>query len=257
MSGRGRARVRTGTSAGPGTGSVTGSGTGAGTGAGTGRAGGARRGAILRHATDLFERKGFERTTMEEIAEAVGLTREAVYYYFRDKAEILAEVIRPESEYLLYSARRIAALPLPARARLLLAVENHMMRFNPNYLSMALAVRELGMRGGDPRMAALRVLWARYSAIWVRLIEEAQRAGEVPAGLNPKLAAYGILGMCNSASAWFRPGADGTAMELARTFVQIASGGLFGPAAGTEAEGAADRVEEPAPLRSSSTRSGA
>ncbi|MCC6009343.1 MAG: TetR family transcriptional regulator [Rhodobacteraceae bacterium] len=186
-----------------------------------------RRAAILRQATEIFERKGFEQTTIEDIAEAVGVTREAVYYYFRDKAEILAEVIRPESEYLLYSARRIAALPMSPRARLVLAVENHMMRFNPNYLSMAVAVRELGRRGHDPRMAALRIVWARYSAIWVRLIEEGQRAGEVPAGLNPKHAAYGILGMCNSASGWFRPGPDGSAMELARTFVRIASAGLF------------------------------
>ena len=41
-----------------------------------------RRDAILARATELFDRKGFVNTSLDDIARAVGITREGIYYYF-------------------------------------------------------------------------------------------------------------------------------------------------------------------------------
>ena len=44
-----------------------------------------RRTEILRRAAEIFERKGVSNTSVEDIAGAIGVTREAIYYYFKSR----------------------------------------------------------------------------------------------------------------------------------------------------------------------------
>lgn len=50
--------------------------------------------AILASALDLFYEKGFARTTFDEIAKRINLTKGAVYWHFRNKADLLAELMK-------------------------------------------------------------------------------------------------------------------------------------------------------------------
>lgn len=52
------------------------------------------RQAILDSALNLFYEKGFSRTTFDEIARRINLTKGAVYWHFRNKADLLAEIIK-------------------------------------------------------------------------------------------------------------------------------------------------------------------
>lgn len=52
------------------------------------------REAVLNSALDLFYEKGFSRTTFDEIAKRINLTKGAVYWHFRNKADLLAELIK-------------------------------------------------------------------------------------------------------------------------------------------------------------------
>ena len=56
-----------------------------------------RREEILQAAQDLFLRKGYSNTSLDDIARAVGIKREGLYYYFPNRAQILIEII-----YLIY-----------------------------------------------------------------------------------------------------------------------------------------------------------
>jgi AcrR family transcriptional regulator len=51
---------------------------------------------ILIGARDLFERFGFKKTTMEDIAKQVGKSKSALYYYYKTKEEIFEAVILNE-----------------------------------------------------------------------------------------------------------------------------------------------------------------
>lgn len=53
---------------------------------------------ILKSALDCFYEKGFSRTTFEDIALRINLTKGAVYWHFKNKAELLAELIRQRIE---------------------------------------------------------------------------------------------------------------------------------------------------------------
>lgn len=50
--------------------------------------------AILDSALELFYEKGFSRTTFDEVAKRINLTKGAVYWHFRNKADLLAELMR-------------------------------------------------------------------------------------------------------------------------------------------------------------------
>ncbi|MDO5385917.1 MAG: TetR family transcriptional regulator, partial [Pseudomonadota bacterium] len=52
------------------------------------------RKAILRASLEIFCEKGYSRTTFDEIAKHINLTKGAIYWHFRNKADILTEIIR-------------------------------------------------------------------------------------------------------------------------------------------------------------------
>ena len=72
--------------------------------------GGSRQSQIVRVAAMLFEKRGYEGTTMEEIAETVGLRKPSLYHYFRSKEDILVSIHKNLADVLIRKLRqRIAA----------------------------------------------------------------------------------------------------------------------------------------------------
>lgn len=191
--------------------------------------GAVRRALILKRAGELFDSQGIAHTSIEEIASAVGVTREAVYYYFADKIEILIEIILPESISLDAGLKRIVDLDLPLRDKLVLAVENHIYRFNPNYLEMVVSVHRLGRHRPDARIAGLLDVWRTYQTRWTTLIRDGQANGDISEVLDPQITAYAILGMCNSPSIWFRPTEPRGLDQLAENLVHLVLGGALTP----------------------------
>lgn len=187
----------------------------------------ARRELIVRRAAELFDERGVTHTSFEEIANAIGVKREAIYYYFSDKIDILLEIIYPESVSLDDGFQRIMALDVSIRDKLVLAIENHLHRFNPNYLEMVLSVRRLGGLKPDSRLMPLLRIWRRYQRGWIELVAQGQERGELPAHLDPKVVAYAMLGMCNSPSTWFRPSTKLSIDDLASTFVELLLNGVL------------------------------
>lgn len=181
---------------------------------------------ILRRATEVFDRKGFAESSLEDIAEAVGVTREAVYYYFKNKTEILVEIIRPQSMALLDGIETIIDLELPASEKLFLAIQNHLGRFNPNFMEMTVVVRDEYFARHHPEFAGLRETWRKYHALWTRLVQEGQSQGEFRAEMDAKMAVFAILGMCNWLSRWYDPGQDVSIRSLIRLYFQISAYGL-------------------------------
>jgi AcrR family transcriptional regulator len=186
-----------------------------------------RRAMIVRRAAEIFHLRGYNNTSLEEIAVAVGVKREALYYYFRSKSDILYDIIKPESDYLASGIARIMALEeIGPREKLTLAIENHMSRFNPNYLEMAVALRELDSRDDDPRLATVHKVWRDYQDTWVSLIDDGIKKGVFSPALDARLTAFAILGMCNSPSTWFRTTGERSLRDIAEIFIHVTLNGI-------------------------------
>ncbi|MBW2283024.1 MAG: TetR/AcrR family transcriptional regulator [Deltaproteobacteria bacterium] len=64
-----------------------------------------QREAIITAAAEIFSRFGLEKTTMEDIARSARKSKSALYYYFKSKEEVFAEVIRKEIAGLKHAIR--------------------------------------------------------------------------------------------------------------------------------------------------------
>ncbi len=187
-----------------------------------------RRLEILRRAAEVFERKGVARTSMEDIANAVGIKREGVYYYFKSRGDILLEVILPQSNSLLLNLQSILRSNISAKDKLHEAVRSHLDSFNPAYLEMSVALREDHFVRDDAKLQELKKSWDDYSHCWVELIAMGQQDGEFDTSLNPKMAAYGLLGMMNWICRWYDPQGDVSIPEIIQQYTTMATTGLAG-----------------------------
>ncbi len=185
-----------------------------------------RRREILRRAAEVFDRQGVANTSIEDIAQAVGIKREGVYYYFKSRGDILLEVILPSSTNLLMNMKGVMRGNMTSMEKLHGAIQTHLNAFNPTYLEMSVALREEHFFRNDAKLSELRRVWDEYSQLWVDLVEEGQGKGEFKKALNAKMTAYAYIGMCNWLARWYDPAKDVPIPELIETYFTLASSGI-------------------------------
>ncbi len=187
-----------------------------------------RREDILRKATELFDRQGYANTSLDDIARAVGIAREGIYYYFRNRAEILLHIIEPRSLALIEGLRAIMAAPGKSHAaKLHDAVRNHLEQFDLHCLEMTVSLRDGHLEDARAVRAVMARIWKEYEALWTRLVAEGQRAGEFRAMGDPKMLAFGILGMCNWLARWYDPKKGVPISELVEAYSGMVGSGLI------------------------------
>jgi AcrR family transcriptional regulator len=184
-----------------------------------------RREAILRAATELFDRKGYVDTSLDDVAQAVGIKREALYYYYRSRAEILLAIIGPQAQALIDGMKEVVAADAPALEQLRGAIRNHLKRFDRYCLEMTISLRD-GISSGGEVGAAMSRIWKEYEHLWTGLVEAGQRKGEFAAVGDAKMIAFGILGMCNWLARWYNPRRSASIDEIIDTYFTMLSQGL-------------------------------
>ena len=164
-------------------------------------------------AATLFENKGFDQTSMNDIAKALGLGRSAVYHYFRSKEEILASLVESESQTPSEELEELsAATHLSAAEKLRNAIVSGVTRRLSGTSRFAMLARL------EPQIPEF--LRPKYNAsrrhildLYVGLIAEGVAKGEFRQ-VDPKIAAFAVIGMANWTSNWFSPRGSKTPAEI-------------------------------------------
>lgn len=181
---------------------------------------------ILDAASRIFRRKGLQAAGMRDIAAELGMAVGNLYYYFKDKEELLAFVQEETLAGLLELAAQARERDLRADARLFLLIVGHVVRLNeetPGSLAH-LEVEALG-----PRWR--RTVQARrdaYERAFREVLEEGIADG-VFRPADPKVSALAILGAVNWTVKWFRPGGGKTAREIGCECAELLVRGLLAP----------------------------
>jgi AcrR family transcriptional regulator len=90
------------------------------------------RGRIAEAALELFTERGYDGTSLNDVAERVGITKANVYYYFRTKSDLVAAVARPAYDLLGQALDEAESLPDP---------EQRMELLTERYVEMTLSRR--------------------------------------------------------------------------------------------------------------------
>lgn len=181
---------------------------------------------ILRESTRLMANKGYTHTTLQDIARAVGIHKSSIFHYFQTKEEILVAILREPIQNVTNAIEEIYDnCECRGIEKLVLAINTHV-RLLAHYAdAIRVYNRDLSSMLEDNRKVYLEMRRA-YERIFVNILEEARDDGWVALqGVNLKIAAYGILGMCNWMVRWYRPDGDMQPEEIARTWVQMILGG--------------------------------
>ena len=167
-----------------------------------------RREEILRAARDLFHRQGYANTSLDDIARAVGIKREGVYYYFPNRTQILITIIKPLGLQLRDRVREILESDASPEEKICQTVENHLMRFENRFAESKITLRDDYFAENEDVLAEMQPIWDQYETLWVAIISEGQDKGAFDDTLDPRLAHLGILGLCNWVARWYKPGSS-------------------------------------------------
>jgi len=185
-----------------------------------------RRESILQNALKIFDRQGFANTSLDDIARETGVKREAIYYYFNNRAEILLNIIQPQSEALVEGLRAVVVSKASFQDKLYAAIRNHLERFDRNCLEMTVSLRDVYLEDAREVRREMDKTWRSYESMWTTLVEEGQKKGDFAQCGEPKMIAFGILGMCNWLARWYDPKKATAIEELIETYFQMIAFGL-------------------------------
>lgn len=106
------------------------------------------RNTLVDVARQLFAKKGFDDTTMNDIALASGKGRRTLYTYFRNKEEIYFAVIEAELERLSENMSEVARKSMPPEDKLVEIIYTHLN-----------LIKEAVSRNGNLRAEFFRDIW--------------------------------------------------------------------------------------------------
>jgi AcrR family transcriptional regulator len=176
---------------------------------------------ILEHAARLFVEKGFGGTSLKDIADAMGLTRGAIYYYFPNKEALLSTLVE---DLTINAAKDIdlwreAAQGSPAER--LRGLVRHRVSY---VLQRGFKIRILDLaEAALPEGLARRSRSAKRHilGVYVSIIHEGVRSG-VFRPVDERVAAFGLIGMVNWTAWWFDPNKGRSAGEIAEDLAGMA-----------------------------------
>ncbi|HSU85073.1 MAG TPA: TetR/AcrR family transcriptional regulator [Thermoanaerobaculia bacterium] len=190
-----------------------------------------RKREILDAASRVFRRRGLAATGMRDIAAELGMAVGNLYYYFKDKEELLAFVQEDALSGLLDLAAQVRGTALRADAKLFRLIEEHVVRLNEGTPG-SLAHLEVEALGETWRQE-VQERRDEYERAFRDTIQEGIAAG-VFRPVDPKVSALAILGAVNWTVKWFRPDGRKTAREIGREQAELLVRGIM--AAGIEME---------------------
>jgi AcrR family transcriptional regulator len=187
-----------------------------------------RRQRVLAGAVRVFAAKGYRGATIADIAEELGFTRAALYYYFGSKLDLLDTIANRPVEMLLAAAREIAALDAATSDKVAQCVASHLrlMVLHPEMFTVM--IREQVELPADS-LAVLRELNRTYHALLAGLIQLGIDDGSFQ-DVDADLAALHILGSLNWTLQWYRPDGRLPLEDIIAGYVNLALGGLGGKA---------------------------
>lgn len=177
-----------------------------------------RHDELVRQAAHGFARRGYDQTTMQELAASMGLATGALYHYFASKEELLRAVCDQLMEPLLVGARELAASSGDGEPRLRALVRLWVAHVVEHRDHMLVFQQERHVIESGERWRSVRE--ARKS--FERLV--AETLAGVATRVDAPLALLALLGMVNHTAQWYRPRGALSPEQIADGYVALMLG---------------------------------
>jgi AcrR family transcriptional regulator len=184
---------------------------------------------VLRRAIDLFNRHGYDATSMSDLAKDLGVSKSAIFHHFDGKELILAAALDEALDALdgVVADARDPARGTDAYARLRGAVTASVHVLVAHLPAVTLLLR---VRGNSPSEQAAMQRRRSIDDHLATLVREAVAEGRLRADVDPETVSRLIFGMVNSVADWYHPDGPTDSAALAAVITTVLFDGLHRPA---------------------------
>lgn len=182
-----------------------------------------KREAVLRMAVKMFLTEGYHRTTLNEVAARLNITKPALYNYFRSKEEILVECYRLGQDTYDAMIEALDSIHGNGLAKVRGLIRAYVKAITSEF---GMCVTRLDERELSPEArASVRRSKRCYDTAFRERIEEGIADGSI-VSCDSKLAAFAIAGSLNWIGHWYDPDGPLSAAAIADDFAERLTGGL-------------------------------
>lgn len=179
--------------------------------------------ALLAVAIRVFTERGYDGTTMEDLAAALGITKSSIYHHVSGKEEILSRALDRALDALEAVLVQARASAEPAVTRLERVVRGSVAALIAELPSVTLLLR---VRGNSEVERAALGRRRSIDAELARLVAAAQADGAIRPDVDPATVARLVFGTVNSLVEWYRPRADARPEHIADALCAMVFDGL-------------------------------
>jgi AcrR family transcriptional regulator len=184
--------------------------------------------SLLAVAVKLFNERGYDGTSMEDLSRRLGITKSAIYHHVTSKQELLQLATGRALDLLFAEADQLGQVEGRAIDRLEHLVRGSVLVLANNLPFVTLLLRVRGNTKVEREALARR---REFDHLVADLVAQAAADGDLRADIDPAVTARLLFGLVNSLIEWYRPrgGAAATALPdtvLADTVVAVAFDGL-------------------------------
>ncbi len=179
--------------------------------------------SLLAVAVKLFNERGYDGTSMEDLSRKLGITKSAIYHHVDSKQDLLRLAVNRAMDALFAELDKLAQVDGRAIDRLEHLVRGSVLVLAGNLPFVTLLLRVRGNTKVEREALARR---REFDRLVAGLVAEAAAEGDLRSDIDPAVTARLLFGLVNSLIEWYRPRGPAAAGQLADTVVAVAFDGL-------------------------------
>lgn len=182
---------------------------------------------ILDAAAGVFHEKGYVASSIQDVADAVGILKGSLYYYIDSKEDLLFGILVDTHHESMRRLAQWQQIEGDALTKLRAFIEGHLMANIANRVKIGVFLHDFRSLSPERRQAIIKDRDV-YDGYVRTLIREGQEEGLVNPDADPKIVAMALMGMMNWIYQWYDPAHPGGVepRDLARSFADFALAGL-------------------------------
>jgi AcrR family transcriptional regulator len=182
-----------------------------------------KRDAVILAAARAFKERGYHRTSLDDIAALLNVTKPTIYHYVDNKEQILFECFRTGLDRIRAAFGEARAPGLSARERLEVVVRRYAEAVTSEFGWCMVRAEDLDL---SPSMSGqIKALKSEIDQGIRRLLREGREDGSIRE-TDPKMTAFALAGALNWIAHWYRSDASLKPDEIADRFVSLFVEGL-------------------------------
>ncbi len=184
------------------------------------------REALLSSALSLFERLGYDATSVQQIVDDADRTKGAFYHHFESKEDLLRDLHDEFIEYQLEKAHAILERDVPPDQMLRALVTEGLMEPLGIYKSEITVFLQERRFLSDEAFTEIKAKRDEFENSFVEVIQRGMDAGVFKPVAPARLVAFGVIGMCAWSYTWLETKGRLTPQEIGDAYGQILVDGL-------------------------------